>query len=65
MIASMLMTPGIDGWLPVAVFTAVCMLIAAACVFYSRETYRTPIAELGAPYLEGTALRRETARLSA
>jgi len=61
MIASMLMTPGVTGWVPVAVFATVCMLIAAACVFYSRETYRTPIAELGAPYLEGTALRRENA----
>ncbi|MGF9660834.1 MFS transporter [Arthrobacter crystallopoietes] len=61
MIASMLMTPGFTGWVPVAVFATVCMLIAAACVFYSRETYRTPIAELGAPYLKGTALRRENA----
>jgi len=61
MIAGMLMTPGVTGWVPVAVFATVCMLIAAACVFYSRETYRTPIAELGAPYLEGTGLRRENA----
>jgi len=58
MIASVLMTPGATGWVPVAVFAAACMLIAAACVFFSRETYRTPIEELGAPYLEGTALRR-------
>ncbi|WJH26030.1 MFS transporter [Pseudarthrobacter defluvii] len=59
MIASMLLTPGLTGWMPVAVFATVCMLIAGVCVFYSRETYRTPIESLGAPYLEGTALRRE------
>ena len=42
-----------------AVFATVCMLIAAASVYFSRETYRTPIEELGAPYLSGTARRRE------
>jgi hypothetical protein len=35
------------------------MLIAAVSVFAARETYRTPIEELGAPYLTGTARRRE------
>ncbi len=59
MIAGMLLTPGVTGWVPVAVFGTVCMLIAAVSVFYSRETYRTPIEELGAPYLTGTARRRE------
>jgi MFS family permease len=59
MIASMLLAPGVTGWVPVAVFATVCMLIAAVCVFYSRETAKTPIHELGAPYLVGTALRRE------
>ena len=59
MIAGMLLAPGVTGWLPVAVFGTVCMLIAGACVFYSRETAKTPIHELGAPYLAGTALRRE------
>ena len=59
MIAGMLLAPGITGWIPVAVFATVCMLIAAASVYFSRETYRTPIEELGAPYLSGTARRRE------
>jgi predicted DNA-binding protein len=35
------------------------MLIAAVSVYFSRETYKTPIEELGGPYLAGTALRRE------
>jgi hypothetical protein len=43
----------------VAIFGTVCRLIAAGSAFYSRETYRTPIEELGGPYLEGTARRRE------
>ena len=59
MIAGMLLTPGATGWVPVAVFGTVCMLIAAVSVFSARETYRTPIEELGAPYLTGTARRRE------
>jgi MFS family permease len=57
MIASMLLMPGVTGWLPVAIFATVCMLIAGVCVFYSRETFKTPTEELGAPYLEGTAQR--------
>jgi hypothetical protein len=60
MIAGMLLTPGATGWIPVAVFGTVCMLIAAVSVFHSRETARTPIEELGGPYLTGTARRRET-----
>jgi hypothetical protein len=63
MIAGMLLTPGVTGWVPVAVFGTVCMLVAAASVYYSRETYRTPIEELGAPYLTGTARRRELQNL--
>ena len=58
MIAGMLLTPGATGWVPVAVFGTACMLIAAFSVFRSRETFRTPIEELGGPYLEGTARRR-------
>ncbi|MCY1243634.1 hypothetical protein D9M72_566580 [compost metagenome] len=59
MIAGLLLTPGVTGWVPVAVFGTVCMLIAAASVYYSRETFKTPIGELGAPYLAGTAARRD------
>lgn len=59
MIAGLLLIPGVNGWVPVAVFGTVCMLIAAVSVYFSRETYKTPIEELGAPYLTGTARRRE------
>jgi hypothetical protein len=59
MIAGMLLTPGINGWVPVAIFGTICMLVAALSVFFSRETAKTPIEELGAPYLEGTRRRRE------
>ncbi|WP_246527680.1 MFS transporter [Pseudarthrobacter albicanus] len=58
LIAGLLLAPGVTGWIPVAIFATVCMLIAAVSVFYSRETFKTPIQELGAPYLEGTARRR-------
>jgi MFS family permease len=57
MIAGMLLTPGVTGWVPVAVFGTACMLVAAASVYYARETFRTPIEALGAPYLDGTARR--------
>jgi MFS family permease len=59
MIAGLLLAPGAWGWVPVAVFGTVCMLIAAASAFWSRETAATPIGELGGPYLTGTARRRQ------
>ena len=59
MIAGMLLTPGITGWVPVAVFGTACMLVAAVSVYFSRETYKTPVEDLGSPYLMGTARRRE------
>ena len=55
----MLLAPGVTGWVPVAVFATVCMLIAAVSVYFSRETFKTPIEELGGPYLAGTARRRD------
>lgn len=59
LIAGLLLAPGVTGWIPVAIFATACMLIAAVSAFYSRETFKTPIHELGAPYLEGTARRRQ------
>jgi MFS family permease len=47
-IATALAGPGAGGWVPVAVFTAVCTLIAAGCALSTRETYRVPMHELGA-----------------
>jgi MFS family permease len=37
----------LSGWLPVSVFTAVLCVIAALAAATARETYRTPMAELG------------------
>ncbi|GAF43611.1 MFS transporter [Rhodococcus wratislaviensis] len=38
---------GTNAWLSVAIFTAFCMLIAAAAGYTARETYRVPIDKLG------------------
>ncbi|MFF2296474.1 MFS transporter [Arthrobacter sp. NPDC058127] len=57
LIAGLLLGKGADGWVPVAVFACACMAIAAVCVALSRETAKTPIGELGAPYLLGMELR--------
>lgn len=59
MIAGVPLAPGVTGWVPVAVFATVCMLVAAVSVYFSRETFKTPIEELVGPYLAGTARRRE------
>lgn len=36
-----------DGWLPAAALTLACCIIAAAATLGMRETYRTPLRELG------------------
>jgi len=38
---------GDKGWLPVAVFTSICCVIAAVSASTARETYRTEMHELG------------------
>ncbi|MFJ4025986.1 MFS transporter [Paenarthrobacter sp. NPDC089989] len=55
LIAGLLLGKGADGWLPVAWFAVLCMGLAAVSVFLSRETARTPIGQLGEPYLRGIA----------
>jgi MFS family permease len=54
MIGGLLMTSGPAGWVPVAIFGAVCALAAVIAAMSSRETARTPIDELGEPYLAAT-----------
>jgi MFS family permease len=54
MIGGMLLGAGEFGWVPVAVFGAVCALLAAGACLRSRETAHTPIKELGEPYLRAT-----------
>jgi MFS family permease len=46
-ISAALMREGPNGWVPVAAFTTVTALIAAASAATARETYRTPMHELG------------------
>lgn len=55
MIGGLLMTEGTHGWVPVAVFGTVCMLISAVAAYSARETAHTPIDELGEPYLKAVA----------
>jgi MFS family permease len=62
MIAGLLLGAGRDGWIPVALFATACMVIAGIAAYFSRETARTPIGELGGPYLKGVADRRGTSR---
>lgn len=46
-ISAAILQPGPDGWMPVAVFVSVTAVIAAISVATARETYRTPMHELG------------------
>ncbi|AEK61919.1 MFS transporter [Collimonas fungivorans] len=46
-ISAAILKPGADGWMPVAVFVSVTALIAAISAATARETYRTPMQELG------------------
>jgi MFS family permease len=47
LIGGLLMTSGPTGWIPVAVFGAVCAALALVAVVSARETAHTPIDELG------------------
>ncbi|WP_151771602.1 MFS transporter [Streptomyces abyssomicinicus] len=44
-----LMGDGVDAWVPVAVFAAVCGAVSALAVLVARETHKVPLAELGKP----------------
>ncbi|MDB5767802.1 MAG: putative metabolite transport protein [Collimonas fungivorans] len=46
-ISAAILKPGVDGWMPVAVFVSATALIAAISAATARETYRTPMQELG------------------
>lgn len=52
-----ILAPGIDGWIPVAVFTAACMLVSAASAFSARETAQVPTRLLGEPAEVGHVVR--------
>ncbi|WP_231445222.1 MFS transporter [Brevibacterium zhoupengii] len=53
-IAGVLMADGDHGWIPVAVFGAICSAIAILACLTARETAHTPVARLGEPYLRAT-----------
>ncbi len=46
-ISAAVMGPGPNGWVPVAVFTTVTAVVAAIAAMTARETYLTPMNELG------------------
>ncbi len=46
-ISAAVMGPGPNGWVPVAVFTTATAVVAAAAAMTARETYLTPMNELG------------------
>ena len=48
-IAAALAGDKLENWVPVAVFTCVCAAVAAVSSVFMRETYQTPVAELGNP----------------
>lgn len=59
MIGGLLLADGVYGWLPVAVFGAVCTAISIIAVLSARETAFTPIKQLGEPFLKATATQEE------
>lgn len=46
-IAAAIAGPGTAGWLPVALFTGACTVVAAGCALTARETHTVPMNELG------------------
>ncbi len=57
-ISAALLGTGPTGWVPVAIFTSATAIIATLSVATARETYRTPMEELGAKPVEPTFARR-------
>jgi MFS family permease len=47
LISEALLKDGINGWVPVAVFTSVAALLAAGCAATARETHKVHMLELG------------------
>jgi hypothetical protein len=48
-ISAALAGPALDNWVPVAMFSSVTSVMAVIAVLTMRETYRTPLHELGRP----------------
>jgi MFS family permease len=47
LISEALLRDGVNGWVPVAVFTSAAALIAAACAATARETHKVHMLDLG------------------
>ena len=47
LISAAVLNEGINGWVPVAIFTTVAGVLAAACAATARETYRVHMLDLG------------------
>ena len=47
LISEALLGDGLNGWLPVAVFTTAAALVAAGCAATARETYKVHMLDLG------------------
>ncbi|MDY7527384.1 MULTISPECIES: hypothetical protein [unclassified Cryobacterium] len=60
-----LLGSGIDGWVPVAVFTAATMVLSAIAAVTARETFRVPTALLGADALRVEAPERPRSTVGA
>ncbi|KAF3996371.1 MFS transporter [Glaciimonas immobilis] len=46
-ISAAILRPGVDGWIPVAIFVTTTSIISAISVLTARETFRTPMNALG------------------
>lgn len=60
-VAGMMMSDGEGGWVPVAIFGAICSAIAIIACISARETAHTPISQLGEPYLRATGAWNDAA----
>ena len=47
LISAAIIGDGVNGWVPVAVFTTVAAVVAAGCAATARETFRVPMLDLG------------------
>jgi hypothetical protein len=47
LISEALLKDGVNGWVPVAVFTSAAAILAAGCAATARETYQVHMLDLG------------------
>ena len=64
MIGGLLLADGVFGWIPVAIFGAVCSLLAILAVLSARETAFTPVKDLGEPYWKAQRLQDSSVKIT-